>query len=603
MVESSYQYQSHDAVLRVAHLTTVDLSLRFLLWPQLLAVRDVGGKAIGISSPGPWVGDLEEAGIEHLALRSSTRGFSVMSDFRAARQLWKVLRSTRLTILHTHNPKPGIYGRILGRLAGVPIVVNTLHGFYATETDTMSKRTVVYGLEAIAARFSDAELHQNPEDLRLANRLGIVPAGRGRLLGNGIDLSRFDPSNVSGAAAGLRDELGAGPTDVVIGAVGRLVAEKGFLELFEVAKQLGEGYVFVVIGPTDTDKSDAISNSVVEQAKADGIRFLGMRTDMEDLYSAMDLFVLPSHREGFPRAAMEAAAMGLPVIATDIRGCRQVVDDGVNGKLVPLRDPVALATAIRTLAQDNELRATMSSASRRIAEERFDEREVVSRVMGTYGEVLQAKGMSHLIPKGMLPDSVISAPHQPNSEHATVLANLHFDLISGGFLPTLGRRFMRVLYRGLLDWPGTRALIVEDDGGVTAFVVAVEDIGAFYRWFIKNRWLAAGLAAIPAVLNPATAGRAWESFRYGGNSEGEAIPAEILSLGVAPRARGRGLSRLLLDRVVRSLGSTGHDQVKVVVGSTNLVAIAAYEKAGFVEHDRIEVHQGESSEVLVWRPG
>lgn len=603
MSASSHHDQTHDAVLRVAHLTTVDLSLRFLLWPQLLAVRDVGGEALGISSPGPWVDELEEAGIEHLALRSSTRGVSLISDFRAARQLWSVLRRTRLTILHTHNPKPGIYGRILGRLAGVPVVVNTLHGFYATETDPLPKRAVVYGLEAIAARFSDAELHQNPEDLRLAKRLGIVPRRHARLLGNGIDLKRFEPSKPSDVRSKLRDEMGAETSDVVVGTVGRLVAEKGFLELFDAARRLGKGYVFVVIGPVDSDKPDAIPRSVVEQAEAEGVRFLGMRTDMEDLYSAMDLFVLPSHREGFPRAAMEAAAMGLPVVATDIRGCRQVVDKGVNGVLVPIRDPESLAAAIETLAQDAELRAKMSAASRRIAVERFDETVVVGRVMETYRDVLEAKGMSHLIPKGMLPNSVLSSPRAPGVEHARVLANLHVDLISGGFLPSLGRRFMRALYRGLLEWPGTRAIIIEDDGGVAAFVVAVQDIGAFYRWFVKKRWIVAGLASIPAILKPENAKRAWESLRYGGDSETEAISAEILSLGVAPRARGKGLSSRLLESVVETLSAAGNDEVKVVVGSTNLAARAAYTRAGFIEHDRIEVHRGESSEVLVWRPG
>ena len=140
----------------------------------------------------------------------------------------------------------------------------------------------------------------------------------------------------------------------------------------------------------------------VANAKKAGVRFLGMRTDMEDLYSAMDLFVLPSHREGFPRAAMEAAAMGLPVIATDIRGCRQVVDDGVNGLLVPVLDPVRLGEAIKKVGDDPTSREKMSEASARIARERFDENEVVRIVMDTYRDGLKAKGIGHLMPAGMI---------------------------------------------------------------------------------------------------------------------------------------------------------------------------------------------------------
>ena len=593
----------HDSTMRVAHLTTVDLSLRFLLWPQLLSIEHAGGEAIGISSPGPWVAELEDAGVTHIPLLSSTRGMNVVSDLKAAAQLWREMRKTSLTVLHTHNPKPGVYGRILGRLAGVPVVINTMHGFYATETDPVLKRLLVYGLEAVASRFSDAELHQNPEDLELAERLRIVPRGRARLLGNGIDLERFDPAaTTSGVRDRMREELGAGPDEFIVGSVGRLVAEKGYLELLEAAGRLGDRFVFVIVGPMDSDKSDAIPASVVEDAEAHGVRFLGMRTDMEDLYPAMDLFVLPSHREGFPRAAMEAAAMGLPIVATDIRGCRQVVEDGVNGLLVPVRDVDSLTRAIRSLAEDPELRAAMSVEGRRIAVERFDETDVVRLVLETYRDVLESKGMSHMMPAGMLADRVVSAPRKADPAESRALANLHFDLISGGFLPRLGRRFMRVLYRGLLDWPGTKALVVEDGGGIAGFVVAVDDVGAFYRFFIRKRWLSAALAAFPALLDPRVVRRAWESMRYGNESDAVSVPAEILSLGVASRSRGQGLSGTLLKSVVEDLESAGSVGVEVVVGSANSVAIAAYERAGFTRHDTIEVHRGELSEVLVWRP-
>jgi glycosyltransferase involved in cell wall biosynthesis len=387
----------------VAHLTTVDLSLRFLLWPQLLAVVESGSVAYGISSPGPWVAELEEAGVKHVELRSSTRGVSLLSDIRAAFEFWRETRKLPLTVLHTHNPKPGIYGRILGRLAGVPVVVNTLHGFYATETDPLPKRLLVYGLEMIASRFSDAELHQNVEDLELARRLRIVRRPRSRLLGNGIDLARFDPESIDPKARGrLRAELGAGDEQIVVGTVGRLVAEKGFPELFEAAEQLGDGYVIAVVGPVDPDKPDALPAEMVERAELAGVRFLGMRKDMEDLYSAMDLFILPSHREGFPRAAMEAAAMGLPVVATDIRGCRQVVHHGTNGLLIPLRDPIAIRDAIRALGEDPGVRADMSLASREIAIAEFDEKKVVSIVIDTYCQALEAKGLGHLIPSSWI---------------------------------------------------------------------------------------------------------------------------------------------------------------------------------------------------------
>ncbi|MFM8305364.1 MAG: glycosyltransferase family 4 protein [Actinomycetota bacterium] len=377
--------------MKVAHLTTVDMSLRYLLLPQLRAVVDAGGEALGISAPGPWVHDLEEHGIRHRALASSTRSRAPLADLRSARELWRVLREERPDVLHTHNPKPGLYGRIVGRLAGVPIVVNTVHGLYAAPDDRLAKRLLVYALEAVAARFSDAELVQNPEDLALLRRYRISP--RAQLLGNGVDLDRFDPDRFPpGRRAALRAELGVRDDQVVVGTVGRLVREKGYPELFAALASLGGEdpgrFVLVCVGGEDPEKADRLAPELLESARAGGVRLLGHRDDVEDLLGAFDVFVLASHREGFPRAAMEAAAMGLPLVATDIRGCREVVDPGVNGVLVPVGDAPALADAVRGLA-DPSRRARLGRASRDLAVRRFDERAVVRRVMDTYDAVAQ----------------------------------------------------------------------------------------------------------------------------------------------------------------------------------------------------------------------
>jgi glycosyltransferase involved in cell wall biosynthesis len=118
-----------------------------------------------------------------------------------------------------------------------------------------------------------------------------------------------------------------------------------------------------------------------------------MRRDVDRIYQALDLFVLPSHREGFPRAAMEAAASGLPVIATDIRGCRQVVEDGVNGYLFPVGEVEALTAAITRVGEDENLRKRMARESVSRAAARFDERLVVDKVMGAYADVAAARGL------------------------------------------------------------------------------------------------------------------------------------------------------------------------------------------------------------------
>jgi glycosyltransferase involved in cell wall biosynthesis len=376
----------------VAHLTTVDMSLRYLLLPQLRAVVERGGEAVGISAPGPWVADLEAAGVRFRPLPSSTRSFAPLADLRAAVELWRVLRAERPLVLHTHNPKPGLYGRVVGRLARVPIVVNTVHGLYATVEDPPWKRGVVYGLEAIAARCSDAELVQNPEDLALLHRYRISP--RAVLLGNGVDLGRFDPDRVApGVRAALRAEWGVREDQIVVVSVGRLVREKGFPELVDAFGRLDpDGLVLVWVGGGDPAKADAIGAAELDAAAAGGVRMLGHRDDVAEILAAGDAFVLASHREGYPRAAMEAAAMGLPVVATDIRGCREVVEPGVNGALVAVGDAAGLARALAGL-DDPERRRAWGAASRARARDRFDERAVVGRVLAAYAEAADRAGV------------------------------------------------------------------------------------------------------------------------------------------------------------------------------------------------------------------
>lgn len=376
--------------MKIAHLTTVDMSLRYLLLPQLEAAKE-SGESIGISADGEFVPELESRGIRHIALTSSTRGMNLVADARAIGQLWRVLRRERPDILHTHNPKPGVYGRIAGRLSGVPIVVNTVHGLYATSESSFVKRVIVYTLEWMASRFSDAELIQSPEDFELLWQRGIMPRSKLRLLGNGVDLARFRPNPT--LRERVRQELGLTDEQIAVGLVARLVEEKGVPELIEAAERLDDRYVVFIVGPKDHDKADAVSEELLSRAETDGVRFLGMRQDVERIYQGLDIFVLPSHREGFPRAAMEAAASGLPVIATDIRGCRQVVADGVNGVLFPVRDVGALTEAIARVGGDTEMRSAMSHASVDRARALFDEREIVSRVMGAYADVASSKGL------------------------------------------------------------------------------------------------------------------------------------------------------------------------------------------------------------------
>jgi glycosyltransferase involved in cell wall biosynthesis len=323
---------------------------------------------------------------------------SLLSDLRAAREVYQLFRELKPDIVHTHNPKPGVYGRIAAKLARVPAIVNTVHGLYAQPTDRFARRAAVYSLERVAAAFSNAELVQNPEDVATLRRLR-VPAKKLAVLGNGIDLDRFTPATKQSRDA-IRRKLGISDETIVVGAVGRLVEEKGYVELFDAFRSVRAvipNAQLMVIGPHQPGKADALGPDIMAAAEADGVRFLGHRDDVETLYPAMDIYVLASHREGFPRSAMEAAACGLPLVLTNIRGCRQVVDDGTTGLLVPVRDSTALGQALVTLCGDAEQRAQMRTAGLQKAHDDFDQQHVIDITCGTYARLLETR------PKHTLP--------------------------------------------------------------------------------------------------------------------------------------------------------------------------------------------------------
>lgn len=384
--------------VKIAHITTVDMSVRHLLLNQLLSLRTAGFDVTAMSAPGPDIRPVEDAGIRHLAV-PFTRRMAPLADLRAAWVLWRTFRRERFTIVHTHQVKAALFGQAAARLAGVPIVVNTIHGFYFHERTPPLKRGGWVLIERMAAKCSTLLLSQNREDIPTAIAARICSADKIEHLGNGIDIRRFDRSRVStNRVAALKRELGMPEDAVVVGFVGRLVREKGILELFEAVRELRHSFPalrLLVVGPVDAVKNDALTPAAASHCGIDDIAvFTGYRQDMPELYAVMNVCVLPSHREGLPRSPMEASAMGVPCVATDIRGCREVVLDSDNGLLVPVGDARALAHACARILRDPELASAMGRRGRELALERFDERHVFERVRSAYARLLARRGIT-----------------------------------------------------------------------------------------------------------------------------------------------------------------------------------------------------------------
>src|SRR5262249_35040517 len=255
-------------------------------------------------------------------------------------------------------------GRLAAKLAGVPVVVHTVHGFAFHDDSRGPLARLAVAIERWAGRLTDLLLSQNREDLARAIRLQIVPRGRARFIGNGIALGRFPPAPPR-------------PEDdrrVVVTCVARMEPVKNHLMLIEAARLLHQAgahfELWLVGGGEGRARCEA---AVAAAGLGERIHFLGYRDDVPALLALSDIGVLTSLQEGIPRAALEAMAVGLPMVATRVTGTREVVRDGDTGFLVDVDDPVALAAALAVLIDDAGLRARMGARGREVVCAEYDE--------------------------------------------------------------------------------------------------------------------------------------------------------------------------------------------------------------------------------------
>lgn len=392
--------------IKTMHVTPASISLEVLLKSRFKIMTSKHFEVVGYSTTDASGAKFKNSGFGFVGSKYLTRRFDIAEDMRFFWESFKTFKKEKPVIVNTYGPKPGLYARVAARLAGVPVIVHTSWGLFFEEGSPWYKKYPVILLEKIASYCCDYIFSVNEDDLELMKKYKFKKARRLGYLGNGTDVkNKFEPARYSSAATirSARLELGLSPDTIVIGMVGRLTESKGYREFFAAAKIIRSKYSnveFVVIGPYDTTKGDGITKDNIKQLEEQQIiKYLGSKThdEMPKAYAIMDIVVLMSHREGFPRSLVEASAMAKPIIATNIRGCREAVEDRVNGYLVPIKDIMALVKALEVLISDSRLRERMGEASRSKALEEFDEDKLVNKVMDIYGKLLGGKAASQII--------------------------------------------------------------------------------------------------------------------------------------------------------------------------------------------------------------
>ena len=360
--------------MKICQLCAVDFTLYHFLLPLMRAQQAAGHEVVGVCSPGPSMHKVREQGFRTMPLAIS-RSLNPFSHWVSYRRLLHLFRQERFDMVHVHTPIAAFLGRLAARRAGVPTIVYTAHGFYFHERMALWKRALFIALEKWGGCYTDILFTQAEEDAESARRLGLCRGSVVEAIGNGVDPEGFAPAADGGLARRrLRAELDTPEDAVVVMMTGRMVAEKGYSELF--AAMAGQDAILWAAGERLASDHAA---PVDATGMPSNVRLLGYRPDVPDLLRAADIFTLPSHREGMPRSIIEAMMTGLPVIATDIRGSREEVVAGDTGLLVPVNDRKALAGAIRELSCNPTMRKRMGAAGRTRALNLYDEAKVIGR--------------------------------------------------------------------------------------------------------------------------------------------------------------------------------------------------------------------------------
>ena len=382
--------------MKILHVCALSCTVKALLLPQVDYLLSRGLEVEFACSTDETTKELQQKGYVIHPIQID-RQINPLSNSKSIYQLFKLMQQQKYDLVHVHTPIAATLGRVAAKLAGIKRIVYTSHGLPFHDRSSPLEYFLYSTVEKVGGRISDLIISQNYEDIATAKHLGIISADKLGYLGNGVDIDRFNRDRLDvQQQKQLRQSLGLSEsTDLIVGTIGRLTRKKGMGYLIEAAAQLIPQFPYLqilIVGDELKTDPEPFYDELISRIDALGITnhvtFTGHRQDIPEILGLMDIFTLPTFtHEGLPRSIVEAMAMNLPVIATDIRGCREVVLQDITGYIVPPQDSANLTTALAKLLSDIQLRQAYGQAGRNRIEAEYNEKIVFKRLTNFYQDL------------------------------------------------------------------------------------------------------------------------------------------------------------------------------------------------------------------------
>lgn len=368
-------------------LTTIDVTIYAFLIPHMKLLKDMGCE---VEVACVYTGFADRIEKEDFKVHSIPFNRNPLSfnNMKAVFELYRLMRENNYTMIHTHTPVASFIGRIVARNVEVPRIVYTAHGFHFHELGNPLKNFLYYRLEKFAGRFTDDLITINKDDYKVAVEKNLAPNGKVVYIkGVGVDTDKFNPDKVS--TNGIGDSLLNFKGSVLI-SVGRLDKEKHFDHIIRalwLVNQRQIDFKFLVVG--DGSEEYFLKNLSTTLSLQSKVEFLGYVKNVEKYLKISSMFVFASSREGLPVSVVEAMTMEKPIVAYNIRGVRDLIDDGVNGFLVPFGDVKGLAEKTKYLMENPQLAKEMGKKGREKIEREFSLKVILKDMKKLYKEILE----------------------------------------------------------------------------------------------------------------------------------------------------------------------------------------------------------------------